>query len=136
VKGHGYSRIQAGQKNRPMPQKPSLNLNTIAEMQCKGFLIVFKLLIFTCIHSDSMAQKFTMGDFQVPPQAKHPLRLSLLPHATIPASWYTDNLSGFCRPEWKLEKTTGIPLRLRLGSLDYVNRLEGKTQAWQYLQQP
>jgi hypothetical protein len=31
-----------------------------------------------------------------------------------------------CLPEWKLQKTTGIPLRLRLGSLDYVNHLEGK----------
>lgn len=34
---------------------------------------------------------------------------------------------GFmCIGEYKLEQKTGIPLKLRLGSLDYVNKLEGK----------
>jgi hypothetical protein len=37
-----------------------------------------------------------------------------------------DNLGYFCRKEVEIEKMTHLPLRLRLGSLQEVNRLEGK----------
>ena len=37
------------------------------------------------------------------------------------------NQAFFCRQEWKLEKKSKVPLRFRLGDVDKVNQLEGKT---------
>jgi len=46
--------------------------------------------------------------------------------AVIPADFYSTNLRFFCKKEWKIEKATKIPFRFRLGSVQYVDYLEGK----------
>jgi hypothetical protein len=43
---------------------------------------------------------------------------------TISNNYYTRRFGFFCKRELDLEKTTGVAFRFRLGSLDYVNRIE------------
>lgn len=54
--------------------------------------------------------------------------LKLQPFRLLPEDYYSTHIGFFCRKELQLEKLTKIPFRLRLGSLDYVNTLEGKNK--------
>lgn len=52
--------------------------------------------------------------------------LKKLPIRIIPSDYYTKNLGFFCKKELQLEKAIKIPFRFRLGSIEYVDQLEGK----------
>lgn len=52
--------------------------------------------------------------------------LKNVPLRVVSQDYYSNNLGFFCKKELQLEKLTKIPVRVRLGSLDYVNALEGK----------
>lgn len=47
-------------------------------------------------------------------------------NSVINADFYTCNFGFFCKKELQLEKATKIPLRFRLGSLQYNDYLERK----------
>ena len=43
--------------------------------------------------------------------------------------YYLQNLGSICRMEYKIQKVISVPLRFRIGSLDYTNYLEQKPNA-------
>ena len=45
----------------------------------------------------------------------------------VTKDFYSQHLSFFCRKELQIEKATSIPFRFRLGSLQYTDYLEQKT---------
>jgi predicted phosphoadenosine phosphosulfate sulfurtransferase len=55
--------------------------------------------------------------------------LKNIPLRLLPQDYYSTNLGFFCKKELQIEKLTKVPFRVRLGSLDYVNALEGKNAA-------
>ena len=46
--------------------------------------------------------------------------------SVITPDYYSKNLPFFCDKELKMQKKIKIPVKIRVGSVDYVDKLEGK----------
>ncbi|OIR12747.1 hypothetical protein GALL_58140 [mine drainage metagenome] len=55
--------------------------------------------------------------------------LKLYPLHILPNNYYFNNIGFFCKKEILFEKATKIPLRFRLGSIEYTDYLEQKPNA-------
>ena len=98
---------------------------------CKGFQNTAIALIISFLCLNARGQKIFSPDQSRATREFAGLSMGAQPDgifmaAGISPSYYSSGLGFICRQEWKLEKSTGIAFRLRLGGLDYVNRLEGK----------
>lgn len=60
------------------------------------------------------------------PRVRIPPALPLAPLAGIPQDYYTLHWGVMCRFEWQTYRHLKVPLSIRLGTLEYENRLEGK----------
>jgi hypothetical protein len=50
--------------------------------------------------------------------------------ATMPKAYAYDELGLFCKWEVKMEKSARLPIKVRLGEVQYVERMEGKGRGW------
>ena len=60
------------------------------------------------------------------PSVKRGIYVNPTINSVINADFYTCNFGFFCKKELQFEKATKIPLRFRLGSLQYNDYMEGK----------
>jgi len=134
----------------PIIKNQAVNLQTNDLMKSQrvyGFLVVLLLIISAKIFSQQqmplIAQKMphALQSFPIFQSLKvnssHFFKEQVLPKnyacnlpngglQGINPDFYINHLGFFCRKELMIEKMTSVPLRFRLGSLDYVNKMEGK----------
>ena len=133
----------------PLHKNNAVNLNvkkTNMVQRVSGFLVVFLLMFFGSMNgqrhpapgiSVSGLKRVQFQQTVKPFQSRFTRPILLKAAECMPetkftllnlptSSTYVNNLGFFCRYELKMDKVLAVPIRFRLGSREYVDRLEGK----------
>lgn len=104
----------------------------------KKFVEKDSRLYFGKYTSDFLQNNVKLSDTLTPHDSKNISFRAILPHNfllnilspdPVQKFSYGQTLSFFCRKEWEFEKATSVALRFRLGSLEYTDYLEQKTNS-------
>jgi hypothetical protein len=111
-------------------QNKGLTVNLPANMNSKHkriFALIVKLIFSaSLIHAQTMrdSSKQNTPNFL---QAYNNVTFFKQPlQTTLPGNFYAKQLPFFCTKELQIQKTLGIPVKFRLGSVEYCDKLEGK----------
>lgn len=85
-----------------------------------GFFI--NLLLLSCL--GAAAQKQTDSSKAILKQLPDSLKYFSI--HTLPANYYAANLGFFCKKELQIQKAIKLPVKFRLGTVEYTDKLEGK----------
>jgi hypothetical protein len=81
--------------------------------------IVIVLLVLMVLKSTKSASQVVFMGYMDTCDKKISLKV-------LPPNFYTNHLSFFCKKELQVQKFTAMPVYFRLGSKEYVDRLERK----------
>jgi hypothetical protein len=95
-------------------------------MQKTVFMLIasFACVAFAAgqVNTDSLQNKAIPLKFKPDSSLPKPIFLP----SVIPADFYTTHLPFFCDKELKLQKAVKMPVKIRIGSVEACDRLEGK----------
>ena len=97
----------------------------------KTFIALIVKLLFCFVYTqaqnsyDSTKQK----NAQLPVFSNiiYPLKKTAFPNQ-LPGNFYAKQLPFFCNKELQVQKAIGIPIKFRVGSVEYCDKLEGKNR--------
>ena len=91
-----------------------------------AFIVKF-VLCASAVHAQNAADSLKQKQIQILPAYNK--NFFLKQPNILPGNFYSKQLPFFCTKELQIQKVTGLPLKFRLGSVEYVDRMEGKNNS-------